>query len=66
MIVNLRNGTEVEDTLVANAGHVEQGVGDVLQGVGDEQIETVNCSCSVLGESQILQLGPKLTPRLQS
>ena len=64
MIVNLRNGTEVEDTLVANAGHVEQDVGDVLQGIGDEEIETVNCSCSVLGE--ILQLGPKLTPRLQS
>ena len=64
MIVNLRNGTEVEDTLVANAGHVEQDVGDVLQGIGDEEIETVNCSCSVLGESH--QLGPKLTPRLQS
>ena len=45
----LRNGTEVEDALVANARHVEQNVWNVLEGISDEEIETVDSRHPVLG-----------------
>ena len=47
LFTHLRDGTEVEDTLVVDARHVEQDVWYVVESIGDEEIEAVNSRCSV-------------------
>ena len=39
----LWDGTEVEDGLVPQPGHVEELVGHMAQGVGDEKVEASKC-----------------------
>ncbi len=36
---NLRNGTKVEDRLIAQAGHERKNIGDVLQCVGHKMVQ---------------------------
>ena len=47
----LRNSTEVEDTLVANARHVADDVWHVLQCISDEEVEAVYGCSPVLRQS---------------
>lgn len=45
---HLGDSTEVEDTLVFEAGQVGEDVGDVVEGVGDELIEALHGRVDVL------------------
>ena len=49
----LWNGTEVEDTLVLNAWHVFEYIRHMLQGVGDEVIQTVDSIRSILFKFEV-------------
>lgn len=45
---HLGDGTEVEDTLVFEAGQVGEDVGDVVEGVGDELVQALHGHVNVL------------------
>lgn len=45
---HLGDSTEVEDTLVFEAGQVGEDIGDVVEGVGDELIEALHSHVDVL------------------
>lgn len=63
---DLRNGTEVEDALVAEAGQVCDDVWDVVEGIGHQQVEAGQSGAQVLRMSEILQTLRELTPGLRS
>lgn len=61
---HLRNSTEVEDALVAQARQVGNNVRDVPQRVSDEQVETGESRVQLLRLGKVLQTTGKLTPGL--
>lgn len=62
--VYLRNCTEIEDALVAQARQIGDNVRHVSQSVGDEQVETRQSRLDLLWPGQVLQAVCKLTPGL--
>ena len=65
MTTHLWDGTEVEDALVAEAGHVGEDVRNVMEGVGDEFVETGDCLAPPLRAGQLQHLLAVLAPCLQ-
>ena len=61
----LRNGTEVEHTLVADSLHVSEHIRNMIEGIGDQQVETVHSLLASVGVLQLRQTRTKLTPCLQ-
>lgn len=60
----LWNGTKIEDALVAQPRQVGDDVGDVVQSIGDQQVETRQSRLQFLGVSKILKSTGELAPSL--
>ncbi len=61
----LRNGTEIEDTLIANSRHVGENIRNVLEGVGNEDVETRHSLVKVTWHLEVRQFSCIFRPCLR-